>query len=88
MIPRPGVGGVSVKPDPPVAGAEVEITINNDAGEVRWRIAPDGPFHSAPVKNGKARIVVPPGTGGKALSVRAGPPSDRVSERFEIVELQ
>lgn len=83
---RRGVGGVEVEPDPPVAGQDVVITISNDAGEVRWRIAPDGPFHKAPVKNGKARIRVPGGTGGKALSVRAGPPSNRVSERFEIVE--
>ena len=87
MCSRSGsVGGVQVQPDPPLAGKEVTITVSNGASVVHWRTAPDGAEHEAPLKDGKATIVVPAGSGGKALSIYAGDPPDIVSERFEILE--
>ena len=79
-------GGVSIVPNPPLAGGQAEISVSNGADRIVWRIPPDGMEQEVDAPGGKATITIPAGTGGRLLSVHAGEDPDVVSDRFDIVE--
>ena len=80
-----GTGGVTVVPNPPVAGQEVTVSVQNDAQEISWRIPPDGEEHRVPLEDGKARFPVPAGAAGREIAIVAGEPPDIVSDEFEVI---
>lgn len=87
MLARPWwIGGVKIQPDPPVAGKSATITVSNGAATVRWRVAPDGPEHEVPLRDGRATIPVPATAAGKQISVAAGEDSNTVSDRFDVID--